>query len=105
MSLVAIQAQTKHRCLETLTKHYINPYSKERVKKAYTEVFNQFSDEQIPILQPEIKPTSEPQPKPQPEDDKTDRYIALLEKGLIGREDFLKLMTSEKKQDNLVGYM
>ncbi len=104
MSLVEIQAQTKHRSLETLTKHYINP-SKERVKKVYTEVFNQFSDEQIPKPQPEIKPMPEPQPKSQPEDDKTDKYIALLEKGLIGREDFLKLMTSENKQANLVGYM
>jgi len=48
---------------------------------------------------------SEPQPKPQSEDDKTDIYIALLEAGLMGREDFLKLMISEKKQDNLVDCM
>ena len=40
-----------------------------------------------------------------PKEDKTDKYIALLKDGLIDKGDFIKLISSENKQDNLAGYM
>lgn len=108
MSLPEIQAQTKHRSMETLVKHYINP-NKERVKKAYTDVFNQFSEEETPTQQIEVKQTDTqptPQSKPkQDETDKTDKYIAWLNNGKIDETTFLKLVSSSNKDTSLVGYM
>ena len=42
---------------------------------------------------------------PKTDDNKTDKYIALLRDGVINKEDFMRLIASEKKQDSLVGYM
>lgn len=104
MSLVEIKAQTKHRSIDTLVKHYINP-DKKRMKNVYTKAFNQFSDDNT--LKSEIKQKQESQIKSNgmPKEDKTDKYIALLKDGLIDKGDFIKLISSENKQDNLAGYM
>jgi hypothetical protein len=110
MSVPEIQSQTKHRSMETLVKHYINP-SKEKVKKDYTEIFDKYNYEETPIPQPETKQpevtqsTTKPKLKPKQDDtDKTDRYISLLNEGKISEDTFVKLMTFNNKDNSLVGY-
>ena len=67
--------------------------------------FKPYWEDDKPTLKPEAK-QPEIQPKPKQDDtDKTDRYFALLRNGLIVKEDFIKLVTSNNKETTLVGHM
>jgi len=59
--------------------------------------------EQKPVEKP--KPEEpKPKPKPQDDDDSTDKYIALLQKGIIGKEEFVALMGLDRDRNHTVAY-
>lgn len=60
--------------------------------------------EQKPIEEkPEQSKPMKPRPKPK-EDDSTDKYIALLQKGLIGKDEFVVLMGINKDKNHSIIY-
>jgi hypothetical protein len=52
-----------------------------------------------------VEPKSvKPSPKPKDDEDSTDKYIALLQKGLIGKEEFVALMGINKNKNHSMLY-
>lgn len=70
-------------------------FDDKKIKTTPSETVEQKSVE-------EPKPVK-PQPKPKDEDE-TDKYIALLQKGLIGKEEFVVLMGMNKDRNNSILY-
>ena len=72
LGIVEVQAITKHRNIDTLTKHYINP-SKERVTKLYNDAFDTL--ENNPKPNPEKPKPQDKQPElPKPNHNTSDNY-------------------------------
>jgi hypothetical protein len=64
--------------------------------------FNKLSNDEEHIFKGESEPKPKPKSQPEQEElDKTDKYIVLLRDGLIGKEDFIKLISSNNKQDDI----
>lgn len=95
-----IMAQSKHRSVDTLIKHYICPSEKHN-KEVYLKTlsFNKKPERKPDILEPEKPPQPQIEQTAQVPQNKEDKYIQLLRDGLIGKEEFMKLMMSNKKTD------
>ena len=95
INLKIIQQQSRHSDIKTLMG-YVQPTEQE-TKNEYLKGISLYDETPTKPIQPDIKP-QKPQPKPKINtSDKTDKYIALLKDGLIGKGDFLKLIN---KDDN-----
>ena len=98
-TLKDVQHQTKHKSIDVLIQHYVD-IDKAKYKQKYEDGFNRLSNDEEHISKGEPKP--KPKTKPEQEElDKTDKYIALVRDGLIGKEDFIKLISSNNKQDDI----
>jgi integrase/recombinase XerD len=95
-----IMAQSKHRSVDTLIKHYICPSEKHN-KEVYLKTlsFNKKPERKSNSLEPEKPPQSQTGQTVQVPQNKEDKYIKLLRDGLINKEEFMKLITAHKKTD------
>jgi len=96
-----IMAQSKHRSVDTLVKHYICPSEKHN-KEVYLKTlsFNKKLERNPDILEPEKPPQSQIEQPAQVPQNKEDKYIQLLRDGLINKEEFVKLITAHKKTES-----
>jgi len=95
-TLPQIMAQSGHKDVDTLVNHYIRSSEKHN-KEVYLRTLSMNDDEKPTeiSLNPAINIKSE-MPKTN-----EDKYIALLEKGLIGKDEFMALMgISNNKQSH-----
>ena len=98
-----IMAQSRHRSVDTLIKHYICP-TEEHNKEVYLKTLS-FNKKPEPEHKQD---TPEPEKPPQTQTiqtlpvtpNKEDRYIQLLKDGLIDKDDFMQLMLTLKKTDS-----
>ena len=93
-TLPQIMAQSGHKDVDTLVNHYIRSSEKHN-KEVYLRTLSMNDDEKPTeiSLNPAINIESD-MPKTN-----EDKYIALLEKGLIGKDEFMALMgISNNKQ-------
>jgi site-specific recombinase XerD len=100
----SIQMQSGHRSNVALQR-YIHP-NKKIVKDKVFDILSLDNEKpKQPVKKPTIPvdPNIKKDPDPmvaKPQDDKTDRLISLLEKGLIDKTEFMQLMTTiEKRHD------
>ena len=104
VNIKIIQKQSRHSDIETLMG-YIQP-TDEEVRDGYLKGISLGSTNST-------KPTTEPdKPKLKPQhiskqdnEDDTSRYIALLRDGLIGKEDFIKLVSINKQPEQHSNYI
>jgi len=96
-----IMAQSRHRSVDTLIKHYICPSEKHN-KEVYLKTlsFNKKPERKSDIIEPEKIPQSQIEQTIQVPQNKEDKYIQLLRDGLINKEEFMKLITAHKKADS-----
>jgi len=107
INLKIIQLQSRHSDIKTLMG-YVQP-SEEETKNEYLKGIS------LDDTKPETPPTKPIQPQPQtpnpdikPKEqkpkintsDKTDKYIALFKDGLIGKDDFIKLISKDEDNSN-----
>ena len=95
MSRSEIAKKSGHRNLQSLDT-YLN-LRNEVVNKKYHNALSleQEETEQLPISVKDDKQTVKKQKKVS-EEDKTEKYIALLQEGLINKDDFMKLIGKEQ---------
>ena len=97
-----IMAQSKHRCVDTLIKHYICPSEKHN-KEVYLKTlsFNpEFEPERkVDVLEPEKRFQTQITQTIQTPQNREDKYIQLLRDGLINKDEFVKLISSDKNND------
>ncbi len=96
-----IMAQSRHRSVDTLIKHYICPSEKHN-KDVYLKTlsFNQDEPERkVDVLEPNKTPQPQITQTIQTSQNREDKYIQLLRDGLINKEEFMKLISSDKNND------
>jgi len=103
-TLKDIQHQTKHKSIDVIIAHYVD-IDKVAYKKKYEDGFHRLSNDEEHISKEEPEPKLKPKTQPEQEAiDKTDKYIALLKDGLIGKDDFIKLVSGNVNKDDITSF-